>query len=153
MDKIQKILVPTDFSSCSEAATKAALVLARRFEAELTLLHVVEMTAGAEETFYPPVDLVGAVESEALDALNQACRRIEGTVTVHTAIRRGSPWVQVLETAEVLGADLIVMGTHGRTGFFRALIGSTTEKVVRTSKVAVLTVHAAEEERGVAGAR
>ena len=138
------ILVPTDFGAPSEAAIDHALDFARVFGAEVILMHAYEVPIMG----FPDGALVATAElgSRIFDGAKAgldrqlASRRGSG-VTIRGMIKQGDPWHMVNEAAAEVGAGLIVMGTHGRTGLSRALIGSVAERVVRTASVPVLTVH------------
>jgi len=138
--KITNILVPTDFSACSEQALDYAIDLASRLDAKVQLLSVVgipsygvpELGVGVTAAM---IDSVIADNQNALDRLARERKLVSNTV-----VRAGDPRDVILQTAEELESDLIVMGTHGRRGISRALLGSVTEMIVRTSPVPVLTV-------------
>ena len=138
------VLAPTDFSVASRHALATALMMAQRFGARLTLLHVVEpqFAAYAGAPFMPIVNLVSEQEAAARIALEREMKALEGQTIVDVELRHGSAWREILEAAKDKNADLIVMSTHGHTGLARALMGSTAEKVVRMSGTPVLTVHA-----------
>lgn len=139
--KIQKILVPVDFSECSEHALDYAVELADKLGAAVHVLSVIgipsygvpELGVGITATM---MDNMIADNQAALDALARP-RKLDSKNMI---IRAGDARDVILQTAEELGADLIVMGTHGRRGISRALLGSVAEMVVRTAPVPVLTV-------------
>jgi nucleotide-binding universal stress UspA family protein len=128
----KKVLCPVDFSEESRAALRVAVDLVRRFSAQLTLFHADSPTSMLRAASSPDGQL-SEWRSEA--------ERL-GAASVQTAHASGEPQTTIVDTAERGGFDLIVMGTHGRTGRDRALIGSVAENVVRRSQVPVLTVHA-----------
>lgn len=138
-----EILVATDFSEASDAAARTALDYARRFGARLHLLHVA--WAGSDPT-------VPA-------ALTKLAADFGASVPVVTAVESGLPAAQIVRYADRKGIGLIVLGTHGRTGVTRALLGSVAERVIRTASCPVLTVPApapaalAPAEEAVAGPR
>lgn len=138
------ILVPTDFGDASTRAREIALELARRFDARVTLLHVwaVPSAAYAEGLAWPTEDLEAAAQ-RALDA--ELAAAVKVYPSTQARLRVGVAWDRILESAKELGADLIVMGTHGRRGISRLVLGSVAEKLVRTSPVPVLTVGAEPE--------
>lgn len=156
------ILVPTDFSACSDDALAYASRLAQHEDARVVLLHVVELAAGLEPTtrIYPeglsePVT-VGAFASEGAQAslTEQLARVVRREVTIEKRIAFGRPIDTVCELAEELGADLVVLGTHGRTGLKHLFLGSVAERIVRTCSVPVLTVrHTGEGAHGTAAER
>lgn len=136
------ILVPTDLSEGAEHALEYACELARSFGAEIHLLNVVGIPAvGVPELGVvltgTMIDDMVAESQTALDLLARTkCTAPLGRVLV----KAGDAREMIKQTARDLGADLIVMGTHGRRGISRALLGSVTEVVVRTAPCAVLTV-------------
>ncbi|HVY46768.1 MAG TPA: universal stress protein [Minicystis sp.] len=141
MKLFQHILVATDFSACAALAVDVAVDLAQQFGAKLTLLHVFEpplqYDMGWSYPIPPMVDLQ-AVDEQALEAeLERLRARFPAIEAVSSS---GSAWRRILAIAKARGADLVVMGTHGRHGLPRALLGSVAEKVVRMSEVPVLTV-------------
>jgi universal stress protein A len=123
---VRQILFPTDYSDISANAGRTAAQLARHFGACLHVLHVI-----------PPVTDPGSP-----DALPTAAAELGGGVDILTAITRGRPAHAIVEYAIRHEVDIIVMGTHGRTGVSRALLGSVTEAVVRRAPCRVLTVPA-----------
>jgi nucleotide-binding universal stress UspA family protein len=138
---VKKILVPVDFSDCSKKALQYAVPFAKKFGAELELLHVVEP--------YPPIPEMGPVEMETLQdaktSLLALCRTISDLKT-HGTLRTGTPANEIVVCARELGIDLIVMSTHGHTGLTRMFLGSTAEKVVRHAPCPVLSLHESERE-------
>lgn len=139
MFAIKHILVPTDFSEPSERAVATAVELARTFEARLTLLHVWSIpNTGYAEALTWPIDEMEKAARKALDELQARTRKAHaGTDSV---LMVGVEWEQIIEVVKARNADLIVMGTHGRRGLSRLLLGSVAEKVVRISPVPVLTI-------------
>lgn len=151
MSAFKHILVPTDFGDPAKKALDLATTLATKFESRLTLLHAYTLPPEAySEGLLWPTDELSRVAKVELDrALRNAKERY---VTTDAVLAFGEPWEQILETAQKCGADLIVMGTHGRRGLSRLLLGSVAEKVVRLSPVPVLTV-SSEEGRKAKEAR
>lgn len=141
MISIKRILVPTDFSEHSLQAITYACELARRFAAELHLLHVAVPLA-------MPMPYMGTVSDEVFDPEKSARKALaelehpgfETLSPVERIVRTGTPFVEIVRHAKENDIDLIVMGTHGRTGLVHALIGSVAEKVVRKASCPVLTV-------------
>ncbi len=133
------ILVPTDFGDASQRARDIALELARRFDARVTLLHVwmVPSPVYGEGLSWPTADLEAA-SRRALDGELAAAVKVYGPTKAE--LRVGVAWERILDSVKDLGADLVVMGTHGRRGLSRLVLGSVAEKVVRLSPVPVLTV-------------
>jgi nucleotide-binding universal stress UspA family protein len=118
------IVFATDFSSCSTAAAKVAAEYARALNARLHVLHVT----------------LPGVGKKHLDNLKEFKEETPPSVPVVTSVESGNPATQIVRYAERCGADLIVLGTHGRTGVSRALLGSVAERVVRTASCPVLAV-------------
>ncbi len=145
--QVRCILAPTDFSPAADAALPWADLLARTFDARLVLLHVVEITYETlADLPWDGVTPVGEVIARHLEewARAELATRAQGLVACETLVRTGLgaglSRQRILEAAVEVGADLVVMGTHGRTGVDRILFGSVAEHVVRTSPVPVLTV-------------
>lgn len=140
----KQILVPIDFSDCSVRALDYAMALAASFGARITLLHVVEPTPPPQSYLgvTPPLDETNQALVEAgrerLAALGK--KRIGTRLRAETLVRVGRAHSEIPDTASALGADLIVMGTHGYTGLKHVLLGSTAERIVRHAHCPVLTV-------------
>ena len=148
MTAFKSILVPTDFGEAANQAIDVAMILATKFESKLTLLHAYTIPYPSygygDGLLWPVDDLSRAAKKELDDTLRKTkerCPKIEGVLVC------GEPWDQILETAKSCGADLIVMGTHGRRGFSRVFLGSVAEKVVRLSPIPVLTVSSKEDQK------
>jgi nucleotide-binding universal stress UspA family protein len=143
----KKILVATDFAESSRSAADAGVELARTLRLPLVLLHAYQVPASVYRgtPFTPFEDYVQAYEQGARECLEKEKGRLVGKgAEVTTILQVGAPWEQILATAEQVDAGLIVVGTHGRRGLPRALLGSVAEKVVRLSRIPVLTIHAGE---------
>ena len=146
MTTFTRILVPTDFSSAADRALEHARSLAEAFGASIHLLHVFDdpftAAAYAPEVFASiPPDYREAALAEAgrqLDARLGGQERREFGGTSELVI--GSPAREIVRYAAMHGIDLIVMGTHGRSGLAHLLLGSVAERVVRTAPCAVLTI-------------
>jgi universal stress protein A len=142
--RIRKILVAVDFSEYSTAALQYATYLAESFGASLTLVHSVEPYVYPEDLSAGfTIEEVDArwsqKQKEKLEALRQTLKPgIPSTVIV----TMGTAWNRIVGMAKSQNADLIVIGTHGRTGIKHALMGSTAERVVRHAACPVLVVHA-----------
>ena len=145
MTGVRRILVPIDFGPSSRAAVGLALDLASKYGAALDVVHVYTFPAYAYAPTAPP--LMTAVEEATRAQFDREMQSIAARkADVKGYLREGVPWRQILETRQELGADLIVMGTHGRRSFAHALIGSVAEKMIRMSPVPVLTTHAQRDE-------
>jgi nucleotide-binding universal stress UspA family protein len=142
---IQRILHPTDFSDFSRRAFEHARALAVRHDAALTVLHVVADTMmPANEGAFLAAPLLDGEAPEAvrfeLAALVAPARK--AGLRVDTVVREGAPSAQIVALAGELPADMVVMGTHGRAGFQRWVLGSVAETVLRRVRCPVLTVPA-----------
>ena len=144
---VHRILVAHDFHPTSEAALEYALSIAARFDASVTVVHAYDVPSmGAPEVLVLATDWlsqVAAVARESLDAVVARARK--SGVAVDGELREGAPWSQINEVARTRHSDLIVVGSHGRRGLPRALLGSVAEKVVRTAPCPVLVVRGAAE--------
>jgi nucleotide-binding universal stress UspA family protein len=137
------ILVAMDFSDCSKRALELAVGLAEKLDAQLTLTHAWELpNFGYGSELYLPSDLLTSFEDAARARLDEALLTVKARLPrAASLLRSGAPWQQILKAAELAGADLIVVGTHGRRGLNRALVGSVAERVVRMADVPVLSAH------------
>jgi nucleotide-binding universal stress UspA family protein len=142
---VKTILHPTDFSKEAGYAFDEAWVVARRSGARLVVLHVERppLTTLGGTAGIPPLPTEYERE-EAAQALKRIQPPVIGVFVEHR-MERGEPAPVILGVAEEIGADLIVMGTHGRTGFRRLLMGSVAEQVVRKAPCPVLTMKAPPE--------
>ena len=152
---LSRILAPTDFSDCATAAVEYAKVLARRFGAGITLLHAVPPRATFE-----PLPLTGMsfvdpyADAEALASSALAAYRTDLLAEFpesHAVLTTGSPAEEIVASSRSVGADIIVMGTHGRKGLSRAFLGSVAESVIQQSDRPVLTVRQSEDRPRPAG--
>ena len=145
MTRITRILVPTDFSATADAALDYAFGLAARFGASLQLLHVLDDPfvfegMSAEAYIAEAPTLRTAMLEDARERLRHRAVLREDGVTIETEVLFGHGARTIAEYAAERGADLIVMGTHGRTGFAHLMVGSVAERLVRTAPCPVLTV-------------
>jgi nucleotide-binding universal stress UspA family protein len=143
MITLKTILVPSDFSECSDEALRYGLELARRFDAELHLLHVVQdpitQPWAAEGFSVPLFEVVDEWQKQAAARLKALVPDADrGRVTVVSVV--ATPYAEILDYASGHRVDLIVMGTHGRGGVTHMLLGSIAERVVRRAPCPVLTV-------------
>lgn len=142
MPGFKTIVVPTDFSPASERAIMHARELAERFGASVLLLHVVEdpyAAAAWSEAFLAMPDIREPLRQEALKRLEEAASAFAGLPTTMEAVV-GTPAATIVKAAADRSADLIVMGTHGRSGVAHLLLGSVAERVIRLAPCPVLTV-------------
>ena len=153
MTRIARIMVPTDFSPASDVALEYARDLARHFGASIDLVHVFDdpFTSGAfigDGTVMMPVELRETLENQAREQLTARHESHAGSLPrSSTALLHGPPAKCIVERAKEDAADLIVMGTHGRSGLGHLLIGSVAERVVRTAACPVLTTRQSAVEQ------
>jgi len=147
MVTLNKIIYPTDFSSTAKIAFETAQRLARDSNASLLVVHVVEPTAQAPGAAVPQVTMSGVdLPADARENAENARERLEKVkpddegIRVEHRLLEGAPSKEIPEFADNQHADLIVMGTHGRTGLRRLLMGSVAEAVVRNANCPVLTI-------------
>jgi universal stress protein A len=147
--KIQKILVPIDFSRCSEKGLHYARAFAGQFKASLVLAHVVQFNPipGTEfsEVDFPAVEQRVLQQSkEELEKTAAALRSDD--LNIETLLREGRPATEIASIARETNADLIIISTHGHTGLKHVLLGSVAENVVRHAPCPVLVVRENEHE-------
>ena len=148
MINFRRILVPTDFSDNSRAALDHAVGLAEKFGSELVLLHVVQDLALIlpDAVMPTPVvnpDLGQLVDSAKTGLANLIAARDLARLNPRSEVRIGVPAAEIDDAAKELGADLICVSTHGRTGLAHFLLGSVAERIVRHSPCPVLIVRSA----------
>ncbi|WP_416839455.1 universal stress protein [Haloferax sp. DFSO52] len=137
-----EILLPIDGSSASETAVPHVFELAERFDSVVHVLFVVDDTRDSISIMDGPI--LDSLEQEGHRHVEEMVKRAtERGIDAVGAVIRGAPYEAIVEFADEHDIDVIVMATHGRTGVERVLLGSVTERVVRTAPVPVLTVHAA----------
>jgi nucleotide-binding universal stress UspA family protein len=154
MIAIKTILLPSDGSECSGKATAYALSFARQYGARVVALHVIDQrwqeqtrVAFAEVGQDLTQKIRNGYEAEARRILREVADAAEKAgVPVETRIVTGVPFEDIVRLGQELPADLIIMGTHGRTGMSHLLLGSVAEKVVRKAPCPVLTVRQAEHD-------
>ena len=144
---IKHILVPTDLSEYADYALDYAIALAQKLQARLTLLYVIHLTPLAMGDIgvglVPYLDEMGADAQQRMQALLNRVHQ-EG-LQGETAVVQGVPFQTIIDMAGDRDVDMIVMGTHGRTGLTHALMGSVAEKVVRLAPCPVLVTRGKTE--------
>ena len=146
MIDLKRILVPTDFSETSQAALRYGVELARRFTGRLYLFHVPPDPGTAAEAEYP-LGIFEIMQNDAHDRLLHLLTDAEvSELRPECAMRLGAPADEIVKYATEHDIDLIVLGTHGRTGVARLFVGSVAETVVRRAPCPVLAVHHPEHE-------
>lgn len=147
--EIKKILFPTDLTEGSKAALCMAADLVRKYCSKLYVVHVLYDIASATGWYVPHVsieEVYNDMEKKARGQLEKTMlEELRGYKDMEFAVLRGNPSQEILKFAGEQDVDLIVMGTHGRTGLDKVIFGSTAQKVVRHSKYPVLTVRAPQE--------
>lgn len=142
--RVKKMLVPVDFSECSLKALDYAAGLAAQLGAKMTVLHIVEPAMHADNYLAASSSLdpttENIVEAGRERLMYLAGKHVGTRAGNELLVRMGRAPSEILDTAKALGADLIVMGTHGHTGLKHVLLGSTAERVLRQAACPVLTV-------------
>jgi universal stress protein A len=145
---VQHVLVPIDFSATADRALEYAIALAQQLHARLTLLHVLhltplemgEMTPGVTATY------LDDLETDAQHLLQASLERVQRAgLQGDSLLVQGTPTHTIVDAAGTQGVDLIIMGTHGRTGLTHVLLGSVAEHVVRQAPCPVLVIRKASE--------
>jgi nucleotide-binding universal stress UspA family protein len=144
MKPFEKILTAIDFSENSDYAFEYALSLAKQFQAELTIMHVINEPVDLRGFYVPHISfeqLEKEIEEGAEKMMQKFCQDQMADFTSYTtSITTGIPYEEIIRKAEETGASLIVLGTHGRTGLDHIIFGSTAERVVRSAFCPVLTI-------------
>lgn len=142
------ILFATDFSEGSDYAFRSALSLASKFESKLVVVHVINEPVDLRGFYVPHISfdkLEEEIEQGAQKLMEKFCRtQMKGFENYETFVLPGIPYDEIIKKAVEQNANLIVLGTHGRTGLDHVLFGSTAEKVVRKSPIPVMTIRIKE---------
>lgn len=148
MITLKRILCPIDHSDCSKEALKYAVSFAIKDEAKLYLLHVIDIRSFDESIDGMTIQIPDAETTEMLKAKLLDCipEEIRNDMDVEAMVIQGIPFVEIISTARNNDVDMIVMGSHGRTGIAHIMLGSVSEKVVRKAPCAVLTVRNPNQE-------
>ncbi len=147
MNRVKRILAPTDFSNLSRAGLRYALDMARSLNAEVIILHVVAVGDDwfAEHGEFAPVRDLLPDQTRTLDKfLRDNFPQVINLVEIRQKVELGVPHLNIVEMAEREKVDLIVMSTHGRTGLGHMLPGSVAERVVGRAPCPVLVIPAIE---------
>lgn len=148
MKDFKAILFATDFSESSDYAFQYAHSLAKKFNARLLIIHVINEPVDLRGFYVPHISfekLEEEIEEGAQKMMEKFCRtHIRDYDNYETFIVPGIPYDEIIKKATENSADLIILGTHGRTGLDHVLFGSTAEKVVRKSTVPVMTIRISE---------
>jgi len=151
MINVKKILFPTDFSDPSRLAMNYAIELAGHFKAHLEIVHIMLDETQMVSFYLPQVTAQSIVDDMAEGAgkeMKEFCSSFPELKDIehNCQLIKGNPFTEILKLAKEMPADMIVIGTHGRTGLEHMLFGSTAEKVVREAPCPVFTVRPTENE-------
>ncbi|MEO8794541.1 MAG: universal stress protein [Daejeonella sp.] len=153
-DNLKKILIAVEDSIYSDIAVNYGLALARKLGAEVALVHVNEIPSATPYIADPMLNETSFMMPEMMNIQEEASQKLFERITnqagegivFHKYSKIGTPKVEILATAEECNADLIILGTHGRTGFDHFISGSVSESVIRKSKCPVLIIPNKEKE-------
>jgi nucleotide-binding universal stress UspA family protein len=143
MIEYRRILCPIDFSDISDNAFQIAVDLAEQLKADLHVIHVFQLPASnfPDGIYCAPDDIETQIEGPLLNRLDEFVKdNATSKINITTGLYEGIPHIEITSSADENNADMIVMGTHGRTGLSHVLLGSVAERVIHTSKIPVLTV-------------
>jgi len=154
MARFKQILVPIDFSPHSSAAFETAVEIARVFQSRIHLLHCYQIQPGGIAPY--GIAVPSSYFSEIHEAASQQladwqAKHVPADIPIETSTLPEVPSEAIVKTAKEIGADLIVMGTRGLSGFKHVMLGSVAERTVRLAPCPVLTVHAPEEKSADGG--
>jgi len=143
MTELRRILIPTDFTETSDKAIEWALGLAAKLGAAVTVLHTYELPiiGFPDGAIVATPEIASHIADASRAALDAAVKRLAGRgIAIESVLREGVAWEEINAVAELIAADLIVIGTHGRKGLARALLGSVAENVIRTATRPVVSI-------------
>ncbi|HSY21963.1 MAG TPA: universal stress protein [Polyangiaceae bacterium] len=147
MAGLKRILVPTDFTETSDHALSWAIDLAKRLGASITVMHAYEIpiVSFPDGALLATPEIAGRLADASRTALDAAVRKhADAGVALDSVLREGAAWEEINAVADLIDADMVVIGTHGRRGFSRALLGSVAENVVRTGHRPIVTIRGKE---------
>jgi nucleotide-binding universal stress UspA family protein len=133
MDKIKKILIAIDDGPSSEKVASNGFQLGQQLNAEIALVSVVDTTALITDGGVTPREMAGIIKNDFKKGQQMLVDKVFKDYKVWTFVEEGKPFEIILKVAEEWEADLVVMGTHGRTGLSHLIMGSVAEKVIRHS--------------------
>lgn len=145
MVNLKRILFPTDFSEYAMEAEEYACALARQSDAELHVLSIIDVSLPLNPAWGAPLYLADGIDPHKVREQTQIALEARPNpewsrgLTIHRAVRNGNPFVEIIRYAREQNIDLIVLGTHGRTGLSHVLLGSVAERVARQASCPVLT--------------
>jgi nucleotide-binding universal stress UspA family protein len=151
MATFRRLLVATDFTETADRALDWAVELAARVNASVTVVHAYEIPVIGfpDGGIIATADVAVRIAEGARIALDNVVEQRQGRgVPIDSVLREGVAWEEINAAAEQIDAGLVVIGTHGRQGLARALLGSVAEKVIRTSHRPVVTIRGPQPESG-----
>ena len=148
MISLNKILCPIDHSNCSKDALRYAVSFAMKDEAKLLLLHVIDIRSFNEglDAMSTQIPNEETIEQLRVKLINCIPEEIRNDMDVEAIVSQGIPFAEIISTAKEKEIDMIVIGSHGRTGLSHIMLGSVSEKVVRKAPCPVLTVRQSDHE-------
>lgn len=145
MKKIESIMVPIDFSDTLNMLIEYAIMFAKKFDAKLYVVHIVEDFSKFSSISVPHISMDNVMEevynAAKVELEKLGDEKLEGNVKYEFMIDKGVAYKEILEFADEKSADLILIGTHGMSGLDRVLFGSTAERVVRGAKCPVIMIN------------
>ncbi len=145
--QLKRILVPVDFSECSNKAVMYAEAIAKQFNAQLVLLHVIEECIPTSDlALVDTAFLLDDIRKRAKQNITEIHDQLDPVIKSVTKLGSGTPYSQIVRAARESDIDLIIISTHGRSGFVHAFMGSTAERVVRHASCPVLVVRERERD-------
>jgi nucleotide-binding universal stress UspA family protein len=138
--QFKKVLIAVDNSEHSKKAVRAGIQLAKKLDAQIAMVCGVEYIPSTADNMVVPLEILQMQKEEATKSLEEMSQLYDGNHRLEKFIQEGSVKDEILAVADKWNADIIVIGTHGRTGLSHLLLGSVAEYVVRHSKVPVLVI-------------
>ncbi|MBN1572146.1 MAG: universal stress protein [Deltaproteobacteria bacterium] len=145
MKKIDKIIVPIDFSETSDLLMEYAVTFVEKFGAKLYIIHIVEDFSRYSYIAVPHVSLDRVMEEilkvAEMELKDYCSKKLEGKTDYELILSRGDAYKEILRFSEEKDADLILIGSHGQSGLERVLFGSTAERVIRNAKCPIMMIN------------
>ena len=139
--KIKKILCPLDFSDVSKKLLDFSIAFTQTYQAKLVLLHVIDhphLYDNYQILAITPTEISDKLEKQAQEELSRIANKVKSKIKVEMFVKQGKPFIEIIRAAKDIDADLVIIGSHGKSAIAHVLIGSTTEKVARKAPCAVL---------------
>jgi len=151
MINIRTVLCPVDYSIYSEKALNYAIEISLKFQAKLYLLHVLDIRFLDANNPELPTLHTANITNETIDALKSrllksVTEEIKGKISVEAIVIQGIPFTEIIKASKEYNVDLIIIGTHGRTGLAHIIMGSVAEKIVRKAPCPVLSIRHPEHD-------